>query len=190
MSDSRLIIVTGLPGTGKSTLARTLARHFHLPLLAKDSIKEPLMQALAAHVVPSRQLSDAAFAVVFSCLREVLTGGRGALLEGNFRSGEHESAIQAALPEPSMAIAQVLCRVPESQRQSRLTLRHSDASRHSGHRHADEAERPPVCDSFLNLPGKRLVLDTGAAVESVEHVLLTELNPWMNPDTQRRAAHA
>lgn len=31
-----LIIVSGLPATGKSTLARRLATHFALPLMTKD----------------------------------------------------------------------------------------------------------------------------------------------------------
>jgi predicted kinase len=44
----RLIIVTGLPATGKTTLARELATRLRVPMLAKDAIKEPLMSAFHA----------------------------------------------------------------------------------------------------------------------------------------------
>jgi adenylate kinase family enzyme len=43
MRKFRLIIITGLPGTGKTTLARDLAKRYGLPLLSKDTIKERLM---------------------------------------------------------------------------------------------------------------------------------------------------
>lgn len=64
MRQPHLILVTGLPGTGKSTLARVLARHFAVPLIGKDAIKEPLFDVIGAldrH--DSRRLSDASFAV-------------------------------------------------------------------------------------------------------------------------------
>jgi tRNA uridine 5-carbamoylmethylation protein Kti12 len=40
MKHSELIIFTGLPGTGKTTLSRVMAKELSLPLCAKDDIKE------------------------------------------------------------------------------------------------------------------------------------------------------
>jgi len=40
------VVVTGLPGSGKSSVAAPLARTLDLPLLAKDTIKEALWDAL------------------------------------------------------------------------------------------------------------------------------------------------
>ncbi|PYI66313.1 hypothetical protein CVV68_14940 [Arthrobacter livingstonensis] len=39
---AQLILVNGLPASGKSTLARALGSHLDIPVISKDAIKEPL----------------------------------------------------------------------------------------------------------------------------------------------------
>jgi predicted kinase len=42
----RHVLITGLPGSGKTTIARPLAHALGLPLVAKDAIKETLFDTL------------------------------------------------------------------------------------------------------------------------------------------------
>ena len=67
------VLVTGWPGSGKSTLAAALAPELGLPLLAKDEIKEALMDALGAPatVADSQRLGRAA---VLAMLRAARAG--------------------------------------------------------------------------------------------------------------------
>jgi predicted kinase len=175
----RVILITGLPGTGKTTLARSVAARYRLPLLAKDLIKEPLLDALGAgDSAHSRHLSTLSFNIQFSIARELYAAGTPMLLEGNFRPGEHEQALGRACPTADFC--QVLCRVDEAERLARLARRQSDPARHAGHRdRALAVARPAVRgDEFLELPGMRLVHD-----EDDHGNVLTALDGWWNSRT-------
>jgi predicted kinase len=174
-----VILITGLPGTGKTTLARIIAARYRLPLLAKDLIKEPLLDAFGAgDASQSRHLSTLSFNIQFEIARELYAAGSPMLLEGNFRPGEHEKPLGDACPGTDFC--QVLCRLDETERLARLARRQSDPARHAGHRdHALAAAAPAVRgDEFLELPGVRLVHDGD------DHGnVLAALDDWWNSRT-------
>jgi predicted kinase len=69
------VVVTGPAGSGKSTLSRPLAEQLGLPLLAKDSLKERLLeQGPVATVEDSRAVGRAAVRAMLSAARS-LGGG-------------------------------------------------------------------------------------------------------------------
>jgi len=184
-----LILVTGLPGTGKSTLARVLAKRYRLPLICKDSIKEPLMDVFSTEDrAQSRRLSNASFTVMFSLARDCLAAGAGLILEGNFRPGEHEAELMAIAA--SVRIAQVICRAAEPVRIARLKARANDLSRHPGHHDADfVGEHAPPPTDILSLTSEHFVFDTDSVRSLSDGLarlqpLLDDLDRWC----QTRAA--
>src|ERR1700733_10687242 len=162
----RVLLITGLAGSGKTTLARRLARRYNTLLLSKDDIKEALLDVLGAgDAAHSRLLSTASFAVLFAIARRHLAAGLDLILEGNFRPGEHEKLLMAV---PGLHIVQVLCRVGEPERLARLERR----ERHAGHGDTAAAVRADrTSDAFLQLPGERLTLD-GETADSASTALI------------------
>jgi predicted kinase len=71
------VVVSGPPGSGKSTLAGQLAPALGLPLFAKDTIKQALMEVLGApDIEASRRLGTASVAAL---LAVASANGRGVL---------------------------------------------------------------------------------------------------------------
>jgi hypothetical protein len=93
-----LVVVTGMPSSGKTTVAEALAGQLRLPLIAKDEIKECLYETLGAGDVSwSGRMGAAAYALIFSLARRMLSSGASIIVEANFfRDQEPEFA---SLPE-------------------------------------------------------------------------------------------
>lgn len=93
MSNRAFVIISGLPASGKSTLARALAERLSLPLIEKDEILESLYDSLGIgdHAWRHR-LSRASDDVLFSLAART----QGAVLDNWWH---HETA-PARLREP------------------------------------------------------------------------------------------
>ena len=165
LSPPLLVVVTGAPAAGKTTLARALAGKLGLPLIAKDDIKETLFDALGVGDREwSRRLGRATFDVQFRVLDELLEAGCSVVAEGNFSAAEPFGAL------PPARIVQVFCSAP---RQILLERFRQRTDRHPGH--VDDvtlqelgarlsADEWPV----LAIGGELVVVDTTSFTDGVD----------------------
>lgn len=83
-SNRRIVVVSGAPGAGKTTLALPLAAALGFPLISKDHVKETLIDALrgpADDLAFSRRVGGAAMEVLW----KLAAHAPAAVLEANFR---------------------------------------------------------------------------------------------------------
>jgi predicted kinase len=116
------VLVAGWPGSGKSTLAAALAPRLGLPLLAKDEIKEALMDALGypQTVADSQRLGQAAVLAMLRLARRC----PGAVLDSTWF--DYARPAVRALPG---RLIEVRCTLPRDVAKARYRAR-------AGHRHA------------------------------------------------------
>jgi len=159
-----VVVVQGPPAAGKTTVARELAALLHLPLIAKDTIKEALFDELGTgDLAWSARLGAATYLVLGALVEESAGTGASLVLEGNFVRGSELEAQLAALPT---RIVQVHCSAPLEV----LLERYASRGRHPGHldneridalREAVESRKHDP----LELPGETIRIDTSGPVD-------------------------
>lgn len=130
-----LIIVNGLPGAGKTTLAQRLATDLPLPIFARDTLYETLHDALECRTngVPPL-LGSAAFSLLYQVIGSVLAGGSAVIVEGYFGRPELRTAEFRRLKDRHNFVPfQILCRADGAVLLERFLARAGSDARHTGH---------------------------------------------------------
>lgn len=136
-----LLIVTGHPATGKTTLACVLANELRLPMVSKDMIKEALFETIGWRDREwSRQVGVLALAMLYKLCGEYLGAGRSLVVESNFRHDLDTPRMAALLARQPFRPVQLRCVARREVMVARYLARIAAGERHPGHcEHPDDA---------------------------------------------------
>jgi predicted kinase len=160
-----LIVVTGPPASGKSSVAQALRNELHWPLIGKDIIKERLFDAFGwSDLAWSKKLSAASYALMFDHADELAAAQSSFILEGNFRSGVHDERF-AALTRAGGTWIQVFCNADRQLLAERFMARARRDERHPGHRDVEnqdaiQADLVNEVQQPLDIGGRMIRFDT------------------------------
>ncbi len=139
------VIVTGLPATGKTSIARRIAQEHKLPLMTKDEVKEILFERLGWNDRAwSKRLGRASSAILLQFLRAHVTAGLPCIIESNFPP-EAASELLTLQHEHAFRAFQVVCRTRGDELYRRFSAR--TGLRHPGH--GDEQLREELKPQLL-----------------------------------------
>ena len=185
------IVVSGPPGTGKTTLAHNLATRLTLPVYSRDRIKEALFDTLGWSDRPrSKDFDAASEAVLFAQLADALGAGASCLTESNFRRARSSGDFQRLLTDTGARVVQIQCVTDGAVLLRRFAARSASAERHPGH--CDEGNLAEFQAELLagryeplDLPGPVVTIDTtdttAVSFDELAERIHSLLQPTMSP---------
>lgn len=134
MSRTPLIIISGPPGTGKTTLGKRLAKDLNLPFVHKDGIKELLFDKLGwSDRAWSRRLGIASYALLYYFLEAQLSAGCSCVVESNFHAEFDTERFLTLKAKYDFEPLQIRCVVDGEVLFQRFKDRAATSERHPGH---------------------------------------------------------
>ncbi|HPL92977.1 MAG TPA: AAA family ATPase [bacterium] len=166
MSKPLLIIISGLPCTGKTTLGRKIAEKFCLPFFSKDDIKESLFDDLGwSDRIWSKKLSRASLNLIYYISKTLLLSKSSLIIEGNFRPETENERFLNLMSKFDFEPLQIICKANGEILFQRFKDRWKSGRRHPGH--VDDSTSDELKSELLkgridnlNIGGKVFDIDT------------------------------
>ncbi|MBX2997253.1 MAG: AAA family ATPase [Caldilineaceae bacterium] len=181
MAKPLIILVTGAPASGKTTLSRRLATNLRLPLIARDDVKETLFNTLGWSTVEwSQKLGHASFELMYLMIEKLLSVGVSHMIDCNF---DPEYATERWLDfsyrypfEPF----QIICRTQDAVLLQRYAARIKSGERHPGHidrLRMGELDPAEIARRYVPMPigGQSTLLDTTDFTDAHYDALLAQI---------------
>ena len=163
-----LVVVTGAPASGKTSVAEELAQRMRVPVLSKDTFKERLYEVFGSGDQLEEPIEAAGLAILFSVVELQLASGVSVIAESNFDAETDVAPFVRLWQEHRPRLVQLHCTRPKEQLLERFAERIEEGKRHPGH--GDEPEdvgevraklEAGVWDP-LDLPGELIEVDKSA----------------------------
>ena len=141
MRQGMILIVSGPPAAGKTTLAAKLGAALGWPVFGKDAIKESLFDTLGARDRAwSRTVGHAAMMVLFDLLAIEMAAGRSVIAEANFNVDYDAAHFAALVDKYGCALREVFVTAAPEVILRRFFARWERGERHPGHGQETEQE--------------------------------------------------
>jgi predicted kinase len=134
MNPTVVVLITGHPATGKTTLGHYLAQELCLPLICRDHIKEMLLDTLGWSTPEwSRQLSVVSWGLLYQQVEILLRASVTHIVESNFDPTYADGHWQALIQRYPLRLIQVRCEADPEILLDRYRERIEQGARHPGH---------------------------------------------------------
>lgn len=127
------ILVTGIPASGKSTMAKYISEKMNIPMLSKDSIKEILFDEVGFQSREGKvKLGNASMKMMYYSAEQLMKTKQTFVLENNFENTSKEG-LSALLEKYSYTAITVRLTGDYEKIYQRFLERNDSSDRHRGH---------------------------------------------------------
>jgi predicted kinase len=174
MAKSILIIVSGLPATGKTTLSRGIANHLGIPLVSKDEIKEVLFDELGhGDREQGEKLNTPTYKLLNYFVERELSAGHSLVVESPYDDDFPRNIYEQWQVSYRFQCIQVMCYAEPQVLIDRFITRIGAPDRHPGHN--DQAALDDFKKSIKNA-GKVKPLSLDGEVYELNTTNFAEIN--------------
>jgi aminoglycoside phosphotransferase family enzyme/predicted kinase len=169
----RMILVGGLPGAGKSTLAGLVADRLGAVLLSTDRLRKELSNLAPLTKSPQpyarglydHQHTERTYSELLDRAARLLANGESVVLDGSWTNGRLRSRAAITAERVDAQLTQIECWAPPQLRRTRLLARHSGVS-----------DADPVVAQRMALdadpwPRQARLINTGAPEDTLRQAL-------------------
>lgn len=151
----RLIVICGAPGTGKTTVSNLLATKLGMCCLHKDSIKEPLYEALSHTTLEESRLAGAAaIYILYRLAEEQLRLGNSIIIEAPFAHTEDLERFEMWEQAYHVTLSLFVFHTAEEER----IRRKRERVRHQSHHDVERIQDPALV--YVHMARRAVYLDT------------------------------
>lgn len=169
MPNPLLILISGPPCSGKTTLGAWLASELELPLFHRDAFKELLFDSLGwDDLAWSQRLGGASYALLYHTAAALLRAGCSLIVESNFDPLLDLPRLRELAARYPFRPLQIRCMAEGPVLFERFKQRVASGARHPGHLdHLNVAVYEPIAregagprNDFLDIGGERIDVET------------------------------
>lgn len=129
--DTFLVLISGPPAGGKTSLSMNVAAALELPLFTKDEIKERLFDTIGwSDVEWSKKLGGATYELLFWIIERCVSSCVSLVMESTFHPEWHRARLHELMSRCGVRLIEVHCTADPDV----LTARFRRRTRHPGHR--------------------------------------------------------
>jgi len=170
---TKLIVVCGLPGSGKTTLSKELSKRTKIVCLRKDSIKEALYDIFEMKTLEdSKNIGEKSIKLLFNLSEEQLTQGINLIIEAPFNFSDDYRIFKHWQRKYNLDLYSIICSIDDKTRITRINNR----QRHHAHHDAERGDflMNTKCN-YGNIPGIQINVTTDERVTVLVDKILDQL---------------
>ncbi len=177
---SKLIVVCGLPGVGKTTLAKRLAKELNIGCLHKDSIKERLYEIEKCKTLEdSKRLGVVSIKLLFFLIEEFFNNNVDLIVEAPFSFDDDPDYFKEVIKKYNLDFYCVICSVDQKIRKKRFVERERHIAHHDIERLANNNDKNLALVKnfdFNKMPNNKIWINTINSVDEAIKEVIDKIN--------------